>query len=329
MRIRSLVLPAAIGVVTFALHTSAVSLRAQAPSAVALTGQVTSAEEGPMEGVLVSARRAGAKVTVTVVSDAQGRYRFPAARLEPGQYTLTIRAPRFDLGGPAAATVARGSATTADLRLMKTTDPRVIAAGMSNAEWLMSIPGTDQQKASIRGCTHCHTLERIMTSGHDADGFLRVLARMSTYPALSFPKLPQLLPAARRGAGEDAGAEAVARQQAARRAQAEFLASVNLSTSPTWKYELKTFPRPKGKATQVIYTEWDLPAETRQPHDVIVDSQGFVWYASFGEQVLGRLDPRTGKISEWTPPTLRPQAPGGLLAVRLGNASNDWIANEL
>jgi len=37
---------------------------AQAPAA--LTGQVSSAAEGPMEGVLVSARRDGATVTVTV-----------------------------------------------------------------------------------------------------------------------------------------------------------------------------------------------------------------------------------------------------------------------
>jgi hypothetical protein len=41
-----------------------------------------------MEGVLVSARRAASTMTVTVVSDAQGRYRFPSARLQPGAYAL-------------------------------------------------------------------------------------------------------------------------------------------------------------------------------------------------------------------------------------------------
>ena len=58
----------------------------------ALTGQVTSAEEGAMEGVLVSAKLAGSNKTITVVSDEKGRYAFPASRLEPGKYTLTIRA---------------------------------------------------------------------------------------------------------------------------------------------------------------------------------------------------------------------------------------------
>src|SRR5206468_9377848 len=39
---------------------------AQAPAA-ALTGRVTSAAEGPLAGVLVSARKSGSTVTVTVV----------------------------------------------------------------------------------------------------------------------------------------------------------------------------------------------------------------------------------------------------------------------
>ena len=44
-----------------------------AAQAEALAGTVSSAEEGAMEGVLVSAKRAGSNMTVTVVTDAQGR----------------------------------------------------------------------------------------------------------------------------------------------------------------------------------------------------------------------------------------------------------------
>jgi hypothetical protein len=43
---------------------------------VALSGQVTSAEEGAMEGVLVSAKKAGSTITITVVSDRDGRSSF-------------------------------------------------------------------------------------------------------------------------------------------------------------------------------------------------------------------------------------------------------------
>ena len=62
--------------------------------------KVTSQEEGAMEGVLVSAKRAGSTMTVTVVSNAQGQYSFPRDRLEPGKYSVTIRAVGYEL--PAA-----------------------------------------------------------------------------------------------------------------------------------------------------------------------------------------------------------------------------------
>src|SRR4029453_15348227 len=74
------------------LGLSRVTSPASAQSAAALGGSVTSAEEGPMEGVLVSAKKDGSTVTVSVISNAQGRYSFPASRLEPGRYSLQIRA---------------------------------------------------------------------------------------------------------------------------------------------------------------------------------------------------------------------------------------------
>ena len=71
----------------------------------ALTGVVTSARDGALEGVLVSARKNSSTMTVTVVSDAQGRYAFPAAKLEPGRYSLRIRAVGYDLDGAEAVDI--------------------------------------------------------------------------------------------------------------------------------------------------------------------------------------------------------------------------------
>ena len=102
-----------------------------------------------MEGVLVSARKAGSTLTTTVVSDAQGRYRFPRARLEPGEYAFRIRAIGYDLESSATVSVVAEKTTTADLKLRKTRD---LASQLTNAEWLASFPGTEEQKASVRGC---------------------------------------------------------------------------------------------------------------------------------------------------------------------------------
>jgi len=51
-----------------------------------------------------------------------------------------------------------------------------LSAHLTNAEWLMSMPGTDEQKRFLLNCTGCHTLERIMKSTHDADGFMEVFS---------------------------------------------------------------------------------------------------------------------------------------------------------
>src|SRR5437899_7669195 len=83
----------------FALFTAV----AQAQGTVALTGQVSSAEEGAMEGVVVSAKRDGSTISISVVTDAQGRFAFPAARLEPGHYTLKARAAGFEVDDAKAA----------------------------------------------------------------------------------------------------------------------------------------------------------------------------------------------------------------------------------
>ena len=53
-----------------------------------------------------------------------------------------------------------------------------------------------------------------------------------------------------------------------------FLSSINLSATDTFEYQLKTLPRPKGKATQVIYTVYDLPRPDASPHDEVFDAQG-------------------------------------------------------
>src|ERR1700674_3780717 len=90
------------------------------PPAAALTstllaGPVSSAEEGPMEGVVASARKDGSTITMSVVSDDKGHFASPPAKLEPGHYTLEARAVGYDLNGAPAAQVAAGHPATVDL----------------------------------------------------------------------------------------------------------------------------------------------------------------------------------------------------------------------
>ncbi len=296
-----------------------ISLASAVQAQVALTGVVNSAEEGAMEGVLVGAKKAGSTITVTVVSDAQGRYSFPAAKLEPGKYSLKVRAVGFELESPVALNVDARKTTSADLRLRKTGD---LAAQLSNGEWMTSVPGTDQQKGQLLNCVGCHTLERVMRSPHGADTFAKtVLPRMQGYVNQSIPQHPQLRKAER--LMEERGDQRVQ----VYRSTAEYLSTVNLGELPKWSYALRTLPRPSGRATRVIYTEYDLPRETISPHDVIVDAEGIAWYSSFGEQNLGRLDPKTGAVKEFSIETTKPGFPTGLLGLRSDKDGNLWLGN--
>src|SRR5688572_24737809 len=113
MRALRFLFAASIFVLTYAGPVSA-------QSSTALSGQVSSTEEGAMEGVLASAKLAGSNKTITVVSDAKGRYAFPANRLEPGKYAVTIRAAGYDLATAINPEVTTKGGATADLKLVKT-----------------------------------------------------------------------------------------------------------------------------------------------------------------------------------------------------------------
>jgi virginiamycin B lyase len=290
------------------------TLAAQAQAPVALTGRVSSAAEGAMEGVLVSARKQGSTVTVTVASDSSGRFSFPATRLEPGSYALAIRAVGYELNGQKSIELAADKATTVDLSLRPTKN---LAKQLTNAEWLASLPGTDTQKKALLNCISCHDLDRIVNSAYTGEQFVEVFDRMTGYYPGSMPQHPQrLIGEARRNLGQAAGVKTTA----------DYLASINLSKDEVWDYPLKTLPRPTGRATRVVITEYDLPRKQIQPHDVIVDSDGMVWFSHFGEQFLGKLDPKSGKVSEYQLPVIKPGYPVGTLDLEADKAGNLWIA---
>jgi streptogramin lyase len=281
-----------------------------AADAQGLGGRVTSAEEGRMEGVLVSARRAGAPITVTVVSDREGRFDFPKGALVPGRYDLSIRAIGFDLQSPAAVEVDAKKNTAIEVKLSRTKD---LAAQLTNTEWLMSMPGTPEQKRPLIECMSCHTYERVMRSKYDADALVAALKRMATYANNSTAAKPQKRAVDRKF------------EEEALRKLADYLATVNLSKG-AWPYPLRTLARPSGRATRVLITEYDLPRRTIAPHDVRTDARGYVWYSNFVENTLGRLDPRTGAHREFAYPEARKGFPTGALCLEADADGNLWLS---
>ena len=293
------------------LSLASTTARADERAPAALTGQVTSDAEGAMEGVVVTARKDGSIVSTSVTTDSKGRYAFPENRLEPGHYNIAIRAVGYDRPAPASANVIAERTSSLDLKLDKTHD---LASQLSNAEWMMSIPGSEEQKATLLDCMGCHTLERIVRSNHDVNEWMQIISRMKGYGAVSQPVKPQpMLDPDRAGKPEDY------------RKMAEYLATINLSATDHWQYSLKTLPRPTGQSTHVIVTEYDVVRPTTEPHDVVLDKEGNVWYSDFGELFISKFDPKTLKLTEYPTKKFKPDAPEGNLSLEFDRNGKLWF----
>ena len=297
------------------LLSAAAFILASAPSHAAtsaLSGTVSSAREGKMEGVLVTAHKDGSPLSFTVVSDASGHYAFPADRVEPGHYTLKIRALGYILAGPRAVDVTPNG-TAADVKLNATDN---IAPQLTNADWLNSAPGTEAEKRDLVACATCHTLSRPLTSAYTHDQLINdVFPRMAAMASQAFPLSPQKRAEARDQSRTFGGIDRLA----------NYIASINLSTQPTWTYQLHGADRPHGDATKVLITSYDLPRKTMQPHDSVKGADGFVWVSDFGENSLSRLDPKTGAVKEYTYPDQRPGFSTGNLDVEFDKAGHVWL----
>jgi virginiamycin B lyase len=73
---------------------------------------------------------------------------------------------------------------------------------------------------------------------------------------------------------------------------------------------LITFPRPQGRATRAIVTEYELPWLGVDIHDVAGDAAGNIWFTINRSPFIGKLDPKTGKVTSYRTPIVPGKVPG-------------------
>jgi len=297
-----------------ALAISSHPAMAQGPAA--LTGTVSSTQEGKMEGVVVSAKRPGSTIMISVSTNDKGQYSFPKDRLEPGTYDITMRAVGYTLK-PTTATIKTDGATKLDLNLAKASYD-TLALQMTNSEWLTSAPGTPGQKMALLRCFDCHGLQRPIFSKENAATMSLIVQRMGAHSANASPNFPFF--------HQDASEELSRPPSKGQVELAAYISSINLSSGgETWPYKLETQPRPTGKSTQAIITTYDLP-EGAAPHDTLMDKAGNVWFSDFQHHVISKLDPKTGKVKQYPVPLSKPGFPTGSLMITMDKDGNIWEA---
>ena len=135
----------------------------QVPSAIALSGSVSSSDESIMEGVVVILQPLNSPVLIAVTSDAAGQFKFNRDRLAAGEYRVSVRAAGYELQGAKTVVIGENqSQSLGELYLTAVTDPLRLASQLTSLDWVNSFPGSEAQKdllvKNMVNCGFCHSL---------------------------------------------------------------------------------------------------------------------------------------------------------------------------
>jgi streptogramin lyase len=255
-----------------------------------LVGKVASATGEALAGIPIKAHRNNSGVTVSVYSDANGEYSFPAwSDVAPGSYSVAVELPDFER---TAQPVALSEGKTAKLDFTLKAKPLAYEDATAS-EIIAALPGTDQQKVLFTQCGNCHSLQWALYLKHTKEDWIRVIKKM----------------AGRAAEDHTPGTYAFSQRQFIE-PLADYLVSIRGPDSPD-KIPFKQRPRPTDAAsTNLVVTEYGLPRGGQRelymlrgdprfvwPHDVIMDDK-YAYYTDHFSFVLGRLDRKTGEAKE-------------------------------
>lgn len=257
-------------------------------------GVVKNASGQSVAGAFVKLKNAERRLTLMVISQAQGRY--TADQLPPGKYTVQGIGAGFESPWSAPVDVANGRATKLDLSLTKRMGPMLPPAWPNRiaedlAEKMTPPEGQGKQIVEAR-CKACHGLEDVIKMRVNRDTWKMFLDQMQEevsernlrpwsaeeanimleYLASNFPPMPEPDPNSR--------------------------LPMTLMHGPTGKYRV---------------VQYDLINGNAQTHDVASDPWGHGW-ANQRAGFISHLDPDTLVHEEIAPPLARPGA-----TVRPGN----------
>ncbi|MBV8082863.1 MAG: cytochrome C [Candidatus Eremiobacteraeota bacterium] len=143
-------------------------------------------------------------------------------------------------------------------------------------------PGKDILQST---CTKCHGLNRVTSAGYTRDGWLNVVNMMVNAGATLTPDQITTL--------------------------TDYLAA---------NFPERSSPQAViiPGAVKVTINEWVVPVPGSRPHDPLATADGDIWYTGQMANELGRLDPRTGGITEYRLP-IADSGPHGLVADASGH----------
>jgi streptogramin lyase len=278
-------------------------------------GTVRSSQGFPLEGIMVQLISHKNSIRTTVYTNETGEYEFP--KLENGEYTMRIPRPLEFRHYQKDTVPIQGATQLEDIVLERWADSEYLAPTadilpqLTDSEWVANLPGTGQEKKIFTtACgSGCHSFQMPFRNRFDEQGWRLIVNRMKNYPG-------RILVEPRRGPENP-------RLAKDNETIVKWLAQVRGPEAQNPPF--KPFPRAQGPATRAIVTEYELPWLGVQIHDVSGDAEGNIWFTINRSPFIGKLDPKTGKVTSYRVP-LTPGKHPGEHWIRVDNAGIVWYS---
>jgi streptogramin lyase/mono/diheme cytochrome c family protein len=262
-------------------------------------GAVRVASGDSPEGVMVQLIAPNG-VRTTVYTNEDGKYEFP--KMQAGAYILRIANPLEFKPYRRDSVHIDGPTKLEEIVLERIAKTRAlpatpeVEAQLSGEEILWNLPGTVEEKEALHNtcALGCHSFQQIFKNRYDERSWGVLVARMlhrGGGPLINDP----LEPVSDSALATD-------------KLLTKWLARVRGPESVDGP--MYAFPRLTGESNRVVVTEFELPRALQSAHDVFGDGNGNIWYTSHLSRFFGKLDTRTGVVTEYQAPLTPGAQPG-------------------
>ena len=249
-----------------------------------ISGTVKGPDGAAVRGAFVRARSASrSRITVSVLSDSQGRYRFDS--LAPGGYRVWSESAGY-AAAPAVEVEATARGASQDFTLGK---GMVKWSDLSNHQMLTLLPESKGKTVLNDRCLICHGFQsRMAARPRSPEGFQAMVRYMRTAmhfnlgERLTEDMVADLLPFLNESFGVDA----------------------TVPKSPTELPGYQETVRPfTDEGLKIVYVDYQMTKPSSFPFSATPDQDGKVWIPEFGAaNRIARLDPATGEMQEFSAP---------------------------
>src|SRR6267378_3253857 len=252
--------------------------------AATVTGNVKGPDNTPFEGAFVQAINAKTHISVSVLTDKQGRYR--VENLPAGEYQVRIRAVGFTTDPRSAVNLTADQNISFDFALQKST---VRWSDLSLYQGKRLLPEGKGKETLSSNCFICHGFQTRMASvRRDEEGwrdridYMRQSMAFQLSERINDEKAKELVSYLNSTFGQDSTVP---------RSPAEL---------PGYKDTVRPFA---DEAMNIVYVEYDVSGSKGLPWSASPDKDGNFWMPYYGRgNEVARLNPTTGEVKHFSLP---------------------------